>query len=77
MAALANYQFTPRYRAERQNADADGLRRKTVDTDVITALATAVMTTVEEAPLCFSIADPDVINKLEQETTVPDDVIQA
>ncbi|KAH3896747.1 hypothetical protein DPMN_020927 [Dreissena polymorpha] len=77
MAALANYELTPRYRAGRQNADADGLSRKTVDTDVLTALATAVMATVEEAPLCFSIADPDVIDKLEQETTVPDDIIQA
>ncbi|KAH3793782.1 hypothetical protein DPMN_147303 [Dreissena polymorpha] len=46
MAVLANYEFTPRYRAGRQNADADGLSRITVATDVITALATAVVANV-------------------------------
>ncbi|KAH3813643.1 hypothetical protein DPMN_142108 [Dreissena polymorpha] len=35
------------------------------------------MATVEEAPICLSIADPDVIAELEHETTVSDDVIQA
>ncbi|KAH3703620.1 hypothetical protein DPMN_078659 [Dreissena polymorpha] len=60
----------------RQNSDADGLNRAAVDANIVTAFTTVLIATVEEEPLCFSIADPSKIAELEQETIVPDAVMQ-
>jgi len=77
MAALANYNFTPRYRAGRQNADADGLSRLTVDHDTITALSSGVTARVEDTPLCFSIVNPETLSEVDCSTTIPEEVMQS
>ncbi|KAH3888075.1 hypothetical protein DPMN_012098 [Dreissena polymorpha] len=77
MAALANYNFTPRYRAGRQNADADGLSRLTVDHETITALSSGVTASVEDTPLCFSTVNPETLSEVDCPTTIPDDVMKS
>ncbi|KAH3719837.1 hypothetical protein DPMN_062721 [Dreissena polymorpha] len=76
MEALANYNFTPRYRAGRQNADADGLSRLTVDHETITALSSGVTASVEDTTLCFSIVNPETLAEVDCSTTIPEEVMQ-
>ena len=79
MAALANYNFTARYRPGKSNADADGLSRMQIDPQTIQALTTSVTATVETLPLVVSTVAPDSILDVEAEasTTVPNDVLLA
>ena len=58
LAALSNYTFTTRYRAGKNNADADGLSRMVVQPETIAAITTAVTAGIEQAPYCFSTSAP-------------------
>jgi len=75
LAALSNYTFTTRYRAGKNNADADGLSRVVVQQETIAAITTAVTAGIEQAPYCFSTSAP-VKDKPEACDQVPEDVLQ-
>lgn len=78
VASLANYNFTPRYRAGKNNADADGLSRiprndQPHQQSLIQVLATSASATVEENPLVFSVVDPTTLPEVEMDDFVPPD----
>ena len=75
LAAFANYTFTTRYRAGKNNADADGLSRLVVQPETIAALTTAVTADMEQAPYCFSTSVPES-DQPEVCDQVPEDVLQ-
>ena len=64
MAALAGYNFSLRYRAGRNNADADGLSR--LDMNTFLAVHESISACVEEAPLCYAAVQPDAISEAEE-----------
>ncbi|KAH3714765.1 hypothetical protein DPMN_057465 [Dreissena polymorpha] len=70
MAALANYNFTARYRPEKNNADADGLSRLNVDPSTFQASSTSVAATVEALPVIVSMVIPDSIAEVEAQASV-------
>ncbi|XP_052224106.1 uncharacterized protein LOC127839760 [Dreissena polymorpha] len=77
IAALANYNFTTRYRPGKNNADADGLSRLIIDPPTFQALSTSTAATVEALPVIVSTVIPDSISEVETQAgvQVPDEVL--
>ena len=76
MAALAGYNFSLRYRAGRNNADADGLSR--LDMNTFLAVHESISACVEETPLCYAAVQPDAISEADpiEQVSVPEPLIQ-
>ena len=85
MASLANYNFTIKYRKGSQNADADGLSRipqrkinHPVNQPAVKATEIVTSSDLGKAPLCFSVVNPEALQRVESQMDVdiPEDVVK-
>lgn len=83
VAALANYNFSLKYRAGSQNSDADGMSRIPRQTEesvqpLLKSIVLVSSTEVTTNPLCFSLVSPKSIPELEKQEVEPSqDILQA